>query len=49
MDIQKQQLIANILLTKLEAIDPFCILAGGAPYRDWETFTRKIEIGRAHV
>ena len=34
MDIQKQQLIANILLTKLEAIDPFCILAGGAP-RDW--------------
>lgn len=34
MDIQKQQLVANIFLTKLEAIDPFCILAGGAP-RDW--------------
>lgn len=34
MDIQKQQLIADSILTKLEAIDPFCILAGGAP-RDW--------------
>ena len=34
MTIEKQKQIADYLLSKLEAIDPFCILAGGAP-RDW--------------
>lgn len=32
--IKVQMAIADGLLHKLEAIDPFCILAGGAP-RDW--------------
>lgn len=34
MSITKQKEIAKELLHKLEAIDPFCILAGGAP-RNW--------------
>ena len=34
MNISQQQFVADFLLHKLEAIDPFCILAGGAP-RDW--------------
>lgn len=38
MNIKQQQDIATELLHKLEALDPACILAGGAP-RDW--FTQK--------
>ena len=34
MSIVKQQLTANDILSKLEIIDPYVILAGGAP-RDW--------------
>ena len=34
MTIQKQKQIADYLLSMLDIIDPFCILAGGAP-RDW--------------
>lgn len=34
MNIAKQKQIADEVLQKLEAIDPFCIVAGGAP-RDW--------------
>jgi hypothetical protein len=33
--IEKQKLIADAVLNKLEIIDPYCILAGGAP-RNWE-------------
>jgi hypothetical protein len=32
--IEEQKKVADFLLRKLEIIDPFCILAGGAP-RDW--------------
>ena len=32
--MEKQKVIAQRVLQKLEAIDPYCILAGGAP-RDW--------------
>lgn len=32
--IEKQKTVANIVLDRLEIIDPTCILAGGAP-RDW--------------
>ena len=34
MRIEDQKNIANAVMYKLEAIDPYCILAGGAP-RDW--------------
>lgn len=34
MTIDKQKLIADTIMSKLEVIDPYCILAGGAP-RDW--------------
>lgn len=32
--IKEQKQIANLILSRLELIDPHCILAGGAP-RDW--------------
>lgn len=34
MTVEEQKAIADILLRKLQAIDPNCIVAGGAP-RDW--------------
>lgn len=34
MSIEKQKKVANDILDKLSIIDPYCILAGGAP-RDW--------------
>lgn len=34
MNIQEQKLIATEIISKLRAIDPYVILAGGAP-RDW--------------
>lgn len=32
--IEKQKQVADVVLEKLTAIDPYCIIAGGAP-RDW--------------
>lgn len=34
MTIERQKEIAQLVMDKLNIIDPFCILAGGAP-RDW--------------
>lgn len=34
MDIKKQKEVAEYVYSRLEIIDPYCILAGGAP-RDW--------------
>lgn len=34
MNIEKQKEVADYVLSQLEIIDPYCILAGGAP-RDW--------------
>jgi len=34
MNIEKQREVADYVLSRLELIDPYCILAGGAP-RDW--------------
>lgn len=34
MSIEKQMKVADEVINKLRAVDPFCIVAGGAP-RDW--------------